>query len=120
MTYNNTAIITGNMGGEAEILEKDGKEFAAFSIATTDSYLDDNEEWQQKETVWHKVLVFNPHVIASVKNLKKGTRIEVTGSIAYRNFPCILEGSTTVQKKEAAIIAGKVALKPLVKKRSTR
>lgn len=81
MAINNTAILTGNMGSEAKIIENGDKTFATFSLATTDSYQNENEEWVQKDTVWHDVLVFNPKVIEQVKAFKKGTRIKVTGSI---------------------------------------
>lgn len=116
MAYNNTIILTGNMGAEAKIVEQDGKTFAAFSIATTDSYLDDNEQWVQKDTRWHNVLVFFPHVIQQIKSLKKGTRLELTGSLSYRSFSTILEDGREVTKNEASVIAHKVELKPLVKK----
>lgn len=116
MAYNQTVTLTGNMGAEAQIIEQEGKPFASFSIATTDSYQDKTEQWQQKETVWHDVLVFSPHVLQQVKSLKKGTRIELVGSLSYRQFPCVLEDGRTIQKKEATIIGHKLELKPLVKK----
>lgn len=115
MTYNNTATLTGNMGSEAEIIETDGKLMAAFSMATTDSFKDENDQWQQNETVWHKVLSFNPTVIELVRSLKKGTRLEVVGPISYRPFSTVLDDGRMVTKKEACIIGRKVTQKPLVK-----
>lgn len=115
MARNNTVIFTGNMGDEITLIEGENP-FAVFSIATTDSYLDENNQWQQKKTIWHKVLAFNPQVVARLKSLKKGSRIEVTGSLDYKPFPTVLEDGRTVDKYEAAIFAGKVEQKPLVKK----
>lgn len=114
--YNNTVALTGNMGAEAKIIEQEGKTFATFSLATADSYLDDNEQWVQKETIWHKVLVFSPHVVQQVKSLKKGTRVQVYGSLSYQEFQAILEDGRTVTKKEASVVIHKVELKPLPKK----
>ena len=116
MAKNNTAILTGNMGSEAKIIEKEGKPFATFSLATTDSYKNENEEWVQKDSIWHDILVFNPKVIEQVKALKKGSRIEVTGSISYRPFKTTLEDGRTINKNEASIVAGKIELAPLVRK----
>lgn len=115
MAYNNTVTLTGNMGSEARIMDTSEKDFAAFSLATTDSYKDEQENWQEKDTIWHNVLVFSPRVIEEVKALKKGTRIKITGSISYRTFEVFIDGKP-VEKKEASIIAHKVELAPLAKK----
>lgn len=116
MAYNNTVILTGNMGSEAKIIEQDRKEFATFSIATVDSYQDDNEQWIQKDSIWLEVLVFASRIIQQVKSLKKGTRLELSGALSYRSFSTLLEDGRTVTKKEASVIVHKVALKPLVKR----
>ena len=119
MAFNNTATLIGNLGDEARIYETEESDtFAALRVATTDSYKDKNEEWQEKETVWHNVLVFNPTVIAVVKSLKKGTRVKVTGSISYRPFDVVNGDGEVITKKEATIMAGKVELAPLAKKRT--
>lgn len=117
MAINNTAILTGNMGSEARIIETEGNRFAAFSLATTDSYKDDNDQWHEKETVWHNILVFNPKVIEMVKSLKKGTRLQITGALSYRPFEVVNGDGEVFTKKEASIVAGKVEQAPLVKKK---
>lgn len=116
MAYNNTVTLTGNMGSEAKIIEQDDTTFAVFSLATADSYLDENEQWVQKDTIWHNVLVFSPLVIEQVKSLKQGTRLELIGFLSYRPFKTILDDGRTVIKKEASVIAQKVEMKPLPKK----
>ena len=105
------------MGSEARIIETEENRFAAFSLATTDSYKDENDQWHEKETIWHNILVFHPKVIEMVKSLKKGTRLKVTGSLAYRPFEVVNGDGELFTKKEASIIAGKVELTPLVKKK---
>lgn len=117
MTNNNTVTLTGNMGSEARIIETSGKPFASFSLATTDSYKDDKDQWHQKETIWHNILVFNPKVIEQVKNLKKGSRLEISGSLSYRPFEVPTE-TGLITKNEASIVAYKLEQKPLVKKAS--
>lgn len=115
MALNNVVILTGNIGGEARILEQKGKAFAAFSIATQDSYKDENEEYQTKAAIWHNVLVFSPKLVELTKAFKKGTRLEVTGSLSYREFSHKPKGGKTIKKREASIIARKIEPKPLVK-----
>lgn len=117
MTYNNTVTLTGNMGSEARIIETEESRFAAFSIATTDSHKTEAGEWQEKDTIWHNILVFNPKVIEIAKSLKKGTRIEVTGALSYRPFEVANGDGEVITKKEASIIAGKIEQAPLVKKK---
>lgn len=86
MAINNTVTLIGNMGSEADIIETENTTFAAVSIATTDSYKDDKGEWHELATIWHNVLTFNPKLIEVLKNLKKGTRLEITGSLSYRPY----------------------------------
>ncbi|MEL7121661.1 MAG: single-stranded DNA-binding protein [Bacteroidota bacterium] len=116
MAINNTAILTGNLGSEAKIIENRDKTFASLSIATTDSYQNDQQEWVNRDTIWHDVLIFNPKLIKQIKAFKKGTRLKVTGSISYRTFEVSLDGGRTVKKKEASIIAKVIEQAPLVKK----
>lgn len=116
MSINNTVTLIGNMGSEARIIETEESRFAAFSIATTDSYKTEAGEWQNKETIWHNILAFNPVVIEVVKNLKKGTRLKITGSLSYRPFEVVNGEGEVITKMEASIIAGKVEHAPLVKK----
>lgn len=118
MAYNQAVTLTGNLGAEAEIKEGTERSFAAFSLATADSYQDEQEQWVQKESIWHKVLAFSPHVQKQVMSLKKGTRVEITGSISYRPFETSLEDGRMVTKNEAVIIAHKLELKPLAKKQT--
>lgn len=123
MAINNTVTLIGNMGSEADIIETENTTFAAVSIATTDSYKDDNGEWQELATIWHNVLTFNPKLIEVLRNLKKGTRLEITGSLSYRPYKVDTgthdeEGFTKiVTKYEASIIARKIELAPLAKKK---
>jgi len=125
MAYHNTVIFKGNMGTEARMNQTNqGKVFAAFSLATTDSYQNDNDEWIQKEVVWHNIITFNPFVIQLLKNLKAGSRIEVIGSLSYQEFHTAdangnlltTQKGEPILKKEANIMAHKISLVPLTKK----
>jgi len=116
MALNNTSTLIGNMGSEAKVIETEERTFASFSIATTDSYKNEKEEWVQKDTIWHNILVFSPKLIEQVKAFKKGTRLNITGSISYLPFEVILEDGKMVKKNEASIIARNIDMAPLAKK----
>ena len=117
MAYNNTVILTGNLGSEARIHEQDNsKSFATVSIATQDSYQDENDNWIQKDSIWHDLIIFSPQVVAAVQNLKTGTRVKITGSLSYQDFETVLDDGRSVNKRQASIIVGKLELAPLVKK----
>lgn len=116
MAINNTVTLIGNMGSEARIIATEESRFVAFSLATTDSYKDENDEWQEKDTVWHSILAFNPKVAEQLKALKKGTRIKVTGSLYYRPFEVVNGQGEVITKKEASIVVSSMELSPLVKK----
>ena len=119
MAYNNTIILTGNTGDEVRINRtNDNKSFASLHIATTDSYKDNDGNWQNNQTIWHNVVAFNPNLIEALKSYKKGTRLQITGAISYRPFEVRLEDGTVITKKEASIIAKKVEQAPLAKKQS--
>ena len=118
MAINNTITLIGNMGSEVRIVHLEGKKsFASISLATTDSYKDQEGNWQDKEIIWHDVIAFNPNVIKQLESFKTGTRLEIIGSLSYREFQVNDEGKV-ITKREASIIANKVEQKPLVRKRS--
>ena len=117
MAINNIVTLIGNMGSEARIIETEESRFAAFSLATTDSYKDEAGEWHDKDTVWHNILAFNPRVIEGLKAIKKGSRIKVSGSLYYRPFEVMDGAGEVITKKEASILAVEFELAPLIKKK---
>ena len=116
MAINNIVTLIGNMGSDADIIDTDNTTFAAVSIATTDSYKDDNGDWQELTTIWHNVLTFNPKLIEVLKNLKKGSRLEIIGSLSYRPYKVMIDDKE-ITKYEASIIARKIEQAPLSKKK---
>lgn len=117
MANNNTVTLIGNMGSEARIIETEESRFTAFSLATTDSYKDEAGEWQEKDTVWHNILAFNPRIIEELKALKKGSRIKITGALYYRPFEVMNGDGEVITKKEASIVVSSMELSSLVKKK---
>jgi len=117
MAYNSTVILTGNTGDEAGIHKtKDDKTFATLNLATTDSYKTKDGVWQNRETLWHRVMIFKPALVLQVQNLPKGSRLKITGSLTYREFEVPGPDGKPYIKKEATITAGAIEKAPLVKK----
>ena len=122
MAINNTVILTGNMGAEAEIIETENTTFASLSLATTDTYKDEESgDWMDQATIWHNnVISFNPKIIQALKGLKKGSRIKIEGSLSYRPYR-VSKVDENGEVKEfdlpvGSVVVRKIELAPLVKK----
>lgn len=120
MITNNHVVLTGRLGADPKLVQLEGKSFAAFSIATQDRYQDKNDEWKNKETVWHRCLAFGDTLVDMTQKLKKGMRIKVTGAISYRNFKALLENNQTIKKQEASVVASSIEQAPLSKSPDTQ
>jgi single stranded DNA-binding protein len=84
MSNNCTVELKGNLGKDAKLVKSEKAEFVSLSIATTDSYKDKNGQWQNKETLWHDVIVFNTNAITLAKELKKGDKVHLKGTLSYK------------------------------------
>lgn len=115
MALNNRVELEGNLGKDTRIVEKGGKQFAALSMATTDSYKDEKGEWHNRETVWHNILIFRPTAITFAKDFKKGDRVRVVGSISYRPY----EKPDGYKIMEAVIIGSYIEKAELTSKEPT-
>ena len=52
----NKVILVGHLGGDPEIrTTQDGREFAKFSLATTEFWKDKNTGERKERTEWHRV-----------------------------------------------------------------
>ena len=80
----NEVTLIGFVGGDAQAKEtKNHNKYAVVSIATTDSWKDKNGDWQKRST-WHRLVGGGAIGNSMIRNLAKGTFIQVRGSI--RNF----------------------------------
>lgn len=84
----NKVLLIGFLGKDPEIrTTKDGKEIASFSIATSESWKDKSSGERKSKSEWHKVVIFNPHLVNLVKNYaKKGSKLYIEGSLATRKW----------------------------------
>jgi len=104
MTFNNKVQLSGFLGQEPKVIMKENKSFTALRIATTDSYPvkhDNQTKWEDKETVWHDVLVFRPIAAKYAQELSKGDKVEVSGSLSYKVF----KDEKGISRRQAIVIA---------------
>lgn len=125
MAINNTIELIGNMNKNGvRIINTEESTFATLSLATTDSYKDEESgEWKNKDTIWHDLIAFSPSVIEILKGLNSKARVKITGTLSYRTFPVEIEleedgkpVTKVINKKEASIIVRRVEQAPLPKK----
>jgi len=82
----NKVLLIGNLGKDPEIKSFDnGGMVGKFSVATNESYLDKQGEWQQK-TEWHDVVVWNKQAERAEKQLSKGMMVYVEGKLTHRKW----------------------------------
>ena len=84
----NRAILIGRVGQEPNVrASNNGKEFANFSLATSERWYDKKTGEKVESTEWHNVVVFNEGLVKLVKDyVKKGNQIYIEGQIKTRKW----------------------------------
>lgn len=83
----NKVILIGNLGKDPEVKYfEEGKGFAKFPLATTESYRDKAGE-RVDQTEWHNITVWRPGLVDLVeKYLKKGNKVYIEGRLRTRSW----------------------------------
>ncbi|XP_020909456.2 uncharacterized protein LOC110247366 [Exaiptasia diaphana] len=84
----NKTMILGYLGGDPEIrMTESGREIARLTVATNEHYTDAQGQ-RQKNTEWHRLVVFADGLISKVIKpyLKKGSKLLVEGRNATRKY----------------------------------
>lgn len=84
----NKVILIGNLGQDPEIRSfGNGGEVCNLSIATSESWKDKNTGERRDKSEWHRVVIFNEHLIKVAKGyLKKGSKVYIEGSLQTRKW----------------------------------
>lgn len=101
----NKVLLIGNVGRDPEIRSMpNGDRIANLSIATSEKWRDKSSGEQKEKTEWHRVVVFNDHVVKVVENyVKKGSTIYVEGSLQTRKWT----DKDGVEKYSTEVVIGK-------------
>ncbi len=82
----NKVQLIGRLGQDPEIVNfENGKQLAKFSLATDDSYKDQNGQ-RVERTDWHNVVVWGNLVKVVENYVTKGKEIAVEGKLTTRSW----------------------------------
>jgi single-strand DNA-binding protein len=82
----NKVLLIGNLGKDPELKSTpSGQSVARFSVATTETWKNQQGEKQSK-TEWHNVVVWGKQAETAEKYLRKGKQVLVEGRIQYREY----------------------------------
>ena len=82
----NKVQLIGNLGADPEIVSLDsGKLRAKFSIATNETYKNDNGE-KITDTQWHNVVAWGKYAEIVKKYVKKGKEVAIEGRLNLRSY----------------------------------
>jgi single-strand DNA-binding protein len=81
----NRIMLIGNLGRDPEAKSVGSKTVCEFSLATTERWKDANGQ-EQKQTDWHRIVVWGKQAENAAKYLKKGSMVYIEGSMRYRDW----------------------------------
>lgn len=82
---NNVRLI-GHLGMNPDVKTyNSGKRMAKFSLATSETFKNENGE-KQTETIWHNLVLWGKPAELAERFLKKGSEIAIEGKISNRNY----------------------------------
>lgn len=82
----NKAIIVGRLGADPELrFIPSGRAVCNFNLAT-ESVWKDKQGQRQKQTDWHRIVVWGPQAETAAKYLTKGREVYVEGEIKTRSY----------------------------------
>jgi len=82
----NKVMLIGNLGKDPEVRAiPSGVKVANFSIATTESYTDKNNQKVDK-TEWHNIVMWRGLAEVAEKYLKKGNQVFIEGKLTTRSW----------------------------------
>src|SRR4051812_33366971 len=98
----NTVTLTGYLGGDPEVAESKTVTYAHFSMATSLTYRDGQNQ-KIERTDWHRVVAFGP-LAKTLAKLGTGDRVAVMGRLQSSNYT----DSQGVKRTSVEIVAAQV------------
>ncbi|MFT4848904.1 MAG: single-strand DNA-binding protein [Sediminicola sp.] len=85
-TLRNKVQLIGNLGNDPEIITMDsGKKLAKFSIATNESYKNQQGE-RVTDTQWHNVVAWGKTAEIIEQYVTKGKEVAIEGKLTSRSY----------------------------------
>lgn len=85
-TLRNKVQLVGNLGNTPEIITlESGKKLAKFSMATNETYRNNNGE-KVTDTQWHNIVAWNKTAEIIENYLDKGSEVMIEGKLTTRSW----------------------------------
>ena len=83
----NRVILVGRVGRDPEIthIPSTNRDLAKFSIATTEGYMDKNNQWQDV-TEWHNLVAWGPMAQKVERSVHRGALVLIEGKLKTRKW----------------------------------
>ncbi len=82
----NKVELSGFAGMNPEVKTmSNGAQMLRFSLATSSSYKNKNDEWV-RDTTWHNIVMWDKVAELALDKIKKGTFVSLSGKIVNRQF----------------------------------
>lgn len=102
----NRATIIGNLGHDPELrTTPQGVPVCTIRVATTESFKDKTDNWQE-QTEWHSVVLWDRLATVAHDYLKKGSKVYVEGKIKTRQY----EGKDGITRNVTELIGNNIIL----------
>lgn len=83
----NKVLLIGNLGRDPELrYMANGEAVANFSIATTESWKDNQTGQKQEKTEWHNIVMYRKLAEIAGQYLKKGSSVYLEGRLQTRKW----------------------------------
>ena len=102
----NKVQVIGHLGADPELrYTANGVAVATFSVATNESYKNDNDEWQER-TEWHNIVAWRRLAEIAGEYLSKGRQVYIEGRLQTRSW----EGQDGVKRYTTEIVVRDIIL----------
>lgn len=82
----NSVRLIGHLGDSPKVKQfESGRKVANFSVATNESFVDNNGV-RKSETTWHRLVAYGPTAGIAEKYLQKGTEVAIEGKLTNRSY----------------------------------
>ncbi len=86
MSSLNKVMVIGRLGRDPEVKRlENGAIVAKFSVATSESYKDKEDNWQE-QTEWHEIVMWRFLAERAEKQLSKGKLVYIEGKLTHRKW----------------------------------